>query len=92
MPIATAIHVKCFACILIIENIILNYIHKSFVHCPSVICMVFRLISGAYTQRNLINSNRNHIVFTILRLIRNQTDDRLVPYHSENGKYNLISI
>ena len=30
--------------------------------------------------------------FSILRLIWNQTDVRLVPNQSENGKYNLISV
>ena len=43
-------------------------------------------------QRNRINSIWNQIVFTILRLIWNQTDVRLVPNQSENGKYNLISV
>ena len=41
--------------------------------------------------RNLIKSTWNQIVFTIFRLIRNQTEVRLVPNQSENGKYNLIS-
>ena len=41
---------------------------------------------------NLIKSNRNQIVFTILRFIWNQTDVRLVPDKSENGKYNLILV
>ena len=41
--------------------------------------------------RNLIKSNRNQFVFTIFRLICNQTDVRLIPNQSENGKYNLIS-
>ena len=41
--------------------------------------------------RNLSKSNRNQIVFTIFRLIWNQTDVRLVPNQSKNGKYNLIS-
>ena len=40
--------------------------------------------------RNLIKSTRNQIVFTILRLIWNQTDVRLVLNQSENGEYNLI--
>ena len=42
--------------------------------------------------RNLIESNRNKIVFTIFRLISNQTDIRLVPHQSENYQYNLISV
>ena len=33
---------------------------------------------------------QNQIVFTIFQLIWNQTDVRLVPNQSENGKYNLI--
>ena len=41
---------------------------------------------------NLITSNRNQIVFTIFRLIWNQTDVRLVPNQLENSKYNLISV
>ena len=41
---------------------------------------------------NRIKSNRNQFVFTIIRLIWNQTDVRLVPNHLENGKYNLISV
>ena len=40
--------------------------------------------------RNLIKSNRNQILYTIFQLIWNQTDVRLVPNQSENGKYNLI--
>ena len=50
---------------------------------------------GWYTQRNifrnLIKSTRNQIVFTIFQLIWIQTDVRLDPNQSENGKYNLIS-
>ena len=42
--------------------------------------------------RNLIKPNRNHIVITIFRLIWNQTDVRLVPNQSQDGKYNLISV
>ena len=49
------------------------------------------VIRSVYTQRNLIKSNRNQIVFTICRLIWNQTGVRLVPNQSKNGKYNLIS-
>ena len=45
-----------------------------------------------YTQRNFIKSNWNQIVFTIFRLIYDQTDFRLVLNHLENGKYNLISV
>ena len=41
--------------------------------------------------RNLVNANRNQIVITIFHLIKNQTEFRLVPNESENGKYNLIS-
>ena len=41
--------------------------------------------------RNLIESTRNQIVFTIFWLIWIQADVRLVPNQSENGKYNLIS-
>ena len=42
--------------------------------------------------RNLIKSNWNQIVLTIFRLICSQTDVRLVPNQSENGKFNLISV
>ena len=41
--------------------------------------------------RNLFQSTRNQIVFTIFRLIWNKTEVRLVPNQSENDKYNLIS-
>ena len=44
-----------------------------------------------YTRRNLIESTWIQIVFTIFRLIWNQTNFRLVPNQSENGEYNLIS-
>ena len=40
---------------------------------------------------NLNKSTRNQIVFTIFRLIWNQTDVRLFPNQSENVIYNLIS-
>ena len=46
---------------------------------------------GEFFSRNFIKSNRNQIVFTIFRLIRIQTDVRLDPNQSKNGKYNLIS-
>ena len=42
--------------------------------------------------RNLKKSTRNQIVFIIFRLIWIQTDVRLDPNLSENGKYNLISV
>ena len=53
-------------------------------------------VSGQLTHteksfRNLIKSTRNQIPLTIFRLIWIQTDVRLVPNQSENGKYNLIS-
>ena len=41
--------------------------------------------------QNLIESTQNPIVFTILRLILNQTDVRLVPNQSGNDKYILTS-
>ena len=40
----------------------------------------------------VIKSTRNQIVFTIVRLIWNQTNVRLVPHQSKYGKYNLISV
>ena len=42
--------------------------------------------------RNFIKSYRNQIIFTILRLIQNQTDVGLVPNQKENDKYYLISV
>ena len=42
--------------------------------------------------RNLINSNWNQTVFTIFRMIQNQTDVRLVPNRSVNGYYNMITV
>ena len=50
---------------------------------------------SAHTEkyfRNPIKSTRNQILFTIFRLIWNQTDVHLVPNHSENGKCNLIPV
>ena len=41
--------------------------------------------------RNLIKLTWNRIVFPIFRLIWSQTDVRLDPDQSKNGKYNLIS-
>ena len=41
--------------------------------------------------RNLIKSNQNQIVFTIFRLIWNQTEVLFDPNQSKNGKYNPIS-
>ena len=41
--------------------------------------------------RNLIKSNRNQIELIIFWLIWIQTEVRLDPNQSENGKYNLIS-
>ena len=40
---------------------------------------------------NFIKSTRNQIVFTMHRLICLQTDVRLDPNQSGNGKYNMIS-
>ena len=44
------------------------------------------------SPRHFIKSKRNQIVFTIFRMIWNQTHIRLVPKQSENGKYNPISV
>ena len=41
---------------------------------------------------NSSEMNRNHIVFTIFRLIWHQTEFRFVLNQSENGKYNLIPV
>ena len=41
---------------------------------------------------NLVNWNRNRIVFTIFQLIWNQTEFHLVPNLSVNYKYNLIPL
>jgi len=61
-----------------------------------------RGVPGRFPQRNLIKSNRNQIVFTIFRLIWNskrtselicnRTEIRLVLNHSDNSKYNPISV
>ena len=48
--------------------------------------------SYKYRDNRYFNSNRNQIVFTIYRLIWNQTDVCLIPNQSENSKYNLISV
>ena len=58
-------------------------------------------MSGAETARRPVVQHQiggvemafpwNQIVFTIFRLIRNQTDVRLIPNQTENGRYNLIS-
>ena len=45
-----------------------------------------------YTQRNLFKILLNQIVFTIFRLIWNQTDNCLVPNWSENVYHNLILV
>ena len=50
------------------------------------------MVQTWYTQRNLIISNWNQIVFTIFRLIWNQTNVRLTPNQSENCNYNLNSV
>ena len=42
--------------------------------------------------RNLIKSTRYQIVFTIFRMIWNQTEVRFVPNQSVHGKYNQISV
>ena len=42
-------------------------------------CVPFRFLHTEKSFRNLIKSTRNQIVFTIFRLIWNQTDVRLVP-------------
>ena len=42
--------------------------------------------------RNLIKLNQYQIVFTIFRLIWNQTDVRMIPNQSVHGKYNPISV
>ena len=64
-------------------------------NCHPQFSVSMRLDTQAHTEksfRNLIKSNRNQIVFTIFRLIRHQTDVRLVSNLSENGNYNLISV
>ena len=47
--------------------------------------------SSIHTEKSfIIESNRNKIVFTIFRLLWNQTDFRLVPNQSDNDKnYNI---
>ena len=67
----------------------------------SILMPVFRSVrerlgSNVYLHtkksfRNHNKSNRNQIVFSIFWLIWNQTNVRLTPNQSENGKYNLIS-
>ena len=66
-----------------------NLSHSANTHC-SIISYYYAIHAEKYFQ-NLIKSTRNQIVFTIFRLIWNQTDIRLDPNQSENGKYNLIS-
>ena len=50
---------------------------------------LFQDIEELHTDKyflNFIKSNRNQIIFTIFRLIGNQTDVRFVQNQSENGK------
>ena len=53
-----------------------------------------KLFRNMHIEKNnsecLVQSNQNRIVFTIFRLICNQTEFNLVLNHSENGKYNPI--
>ena len=70
-----------------------NYAYNFIV---SIMCII---ISTGYVQVhkektfwNLVNSHRNQILFTICRLIWNQTDVHLAPNQSKNGEYNLISV
>ena len=51
--------------------------------------MVFEHTEKSF--RNLIKWTRIQIVYTIFRLIWNQTDVRLVPNRSDNDNYNLVS-
>ena len=60
-----------------------------------ITCPEQEFLTVLHTEKyspNLIKSNRNQIVFTMHRLIWDQTDVRLVPNQSENGKYNMISV
>ena len=53
------------------------------------------LRAGEHTEKtfwNLVNSNRNQIVFTIFRSTWIQTDAHLDANQSESGKYNLILV
>ena len=79
------------------QNTQINYFLSSIknlkiVHGLGQVCNVLILVS---TRREfffeIIKSNLNKIAYTILWFIWNQTDVRLVPNQSENGKYNLIS-
>ena len=55
--------------------------------------IITNIIANAHREIFLIlnKSTRNQIVYTIFRLIWNQTQVCLVPNQSENGTYNLIS-
>ena len=84
--------------LLVICNIIkylLQILHYLPVLAAIDFCLEFYALQGHYTQRhffrNPIKLNWNQILYTIFQLIWNQTDDRLVPNQSENGKDNLIS-
>ena len=51
----------------------------------------FQWVHTEKSFRNLIKSNPIQVVFTMHRLIWDQTEVRLVPNQSVHGKYNLIS-
>ena len=80
----------CLKCSGTRHNIVPSHI-LLFYNIKHVLLLWSGLTSDDNTQRNLLKSNRNHIAFTILQLIWNQTDVRLDPNQSKNGKYNLIS-
>ena len=65
------------------------------IECCVDLFSIFISLSPLYTQKyfwNLIKSNQNQILFTIYRLICNQTDVHLVTNQVKHGKCNLISV
>ena len=69
-----------------VSNLVFMYMLKN-ICWPCITC-----VHTEKSFRNLIKSTWNQIVFTMHRLIWNQTGVRFVPNQSVHGKYNLISV
>ena len=106
IAVITCLLKNCFNLCIIHHICIMHYTHYLLcIICEKCVIVYAQIIAcrklydwrngWTYTEKyfqNLIKSNRNEIVFTIFRMIWNQTDVLCVPNQSENVHYNLITV
>ena len=82
--------IKRYTCNALIQSVYI--MHGLVIHILQCVIIGMKLVNKEKPTLNSGEINLSHIVFTVFRLIWNQTEFCFVSNQSENGRYNLIRV